>query len=146
MCEANGICKRCADNFTAGYNCAESILLAFSDYLGLEKHIIPRIATPFGGGLALKGCVCGALSGAIMVLGIKYGREEPTQEKEPSYSRAASLIDKFSSKYGTINCKEITGLDFSNQQEVAQKWAYIRETICTPLVKEVSQWLLEELE
>ncbi len=66
--------------FTTGFNCAEALLLALQEALNEEENnIIPRIATPFGAGIGGRGSVCGALSGAIMAIGLKYGRMEPVE-------------------------------------------------------------------
>ena len=64
------------ENFPEGrsYNCCESVLLALAEYLGVESDLIPRIATGVGAGFSLNGLTCGAISGAAMAIGLKYGR------------------------------------------------------------------------
>ncbi len=65
-----------------GFNCCESTLQGLGDYLGVKSDLIPSIATGFGGGIGHTGGVCGAITGAVMALGIKYGRRDPRIKKK----------------------------------------------------------------
>ena len=64
-----------------GFLCSESVLLAISDWLEIQNGLIPKIATGFGAGIGGCGSVCGAISGGIMALGLKFGRNE-VEKKE----------------------------------------------------------------
>jgi len=79
-------------NFRDGYNCAEAVVRAFRDGMGVD---IPdealRMASGFGGGLGHAGCICGALTGAIMVLGMLQGRVTKDQNRRPIYSSAQEI-------------------------------------------------------
>lgn len=132
-----------AEHFTRDYNCCESMLLAACHYLNIDAWIIPRIATPFGGGISGHSYICGALSGALMAIGLKYGRDNCNQEREPAKERAGRFIRRFIDKYGTVNCSSIIGCDAA---DIEARKEHIRSTICTPLVREVAHWLAEELE
>lgn len=132
-----------AEHFTRDYNCCESVLLAASGYLNIDSGMIPRIATPFGGGISEHSYICGALSGALMAIGLKYGRDDCSQEREPAKERAGRFIRRFIDKYGAVNCSSIIGC---NAADIEARKEHIRSTICTPLVREVAQWLAEELE
>jgi C_GCAxxG_C_C family probable redox protein len=68
--------------------------------------MIPRIATPFGGGISEHSYICGALSGALMAIGLKYGRDNCNQEREPAKERAGRFIRRFIDKYSTVNCRQ----------------------------------------
>ena len=68
--------------FRGDYNCAQSVLIAFSDITGITDLTAGKIASGFGGGIGKTQEICGALSGAVMVIGYKY-----YDEKNPSESK-----------------------------------------------------------
>ena len=73
--------------FMNGCNCSQAVLTAFCEEYGIDKKLAMRIACPFGGGMGHTGQVCGAVSGALLVLGLKYGQDdvEDRQSKERNY-------------------------------------------------------------
>lgn len=95
--------------FLSGHNCAQSVLLAFSDLTGLDKPTAMKLASSFGGGMGRLREVCGAVSGMFMVLGILYGEEDvTTQEKKAAhYQRVQTLAAQFREKNGSIICREL---------------------------------------
>ena len=100
-----------------GLMCSEAVLLTICDFLGIENKSIPAIATGFGAGIGGYSSVCGALSGGIMGLGIRFGRSMPLPEETQSPRRvywfAQELISKFSETHNSYICKELTGCDFN---------------------------------
>ena len=95
-----------------GYLCSESVLIALSRALGVESDIIPRVATGFAAGVARTGQICGAFSGAVMGLGIKYGRDEPiTPPKGRVYWFSRDLAEDFLKNYGSLTCEGVLGLN-----------------------------------
>jgi C_GCAxxG_C_C family probable redox protein len=95
--------------FEEGYNCAQAILAAYGGHYGLDRGTAFRMAMPLGGGLAETGGLCGALSGAILVIGLRYGSEKPPGllSKRGMNSRARAFMDRFAKVQGAIGCKEI---------------------------------------
>jgi len=82
--------------FSSGYNCAESTLLAIAKgALGINSCLIPKIATGFGGGISRQGHVCGAVSGAVMGFGLKYGRNTPEELTAKTYRQVVEFHKKF---------------------------------------------------
>jgi C_GCAxxG_C_C family probable redox protein len=136
---------RCTRHFNEGYNCCETMLLSFGELLGMESEVIPKIATPFGGGIHKRRNMCGALSGAVMAIGLKYGRNTPEGKREPSSERAARLVEKFIEKYGSANCIEVLGYDPNDLEKINRDKQQIRDNICGPLIRQVAEWLWEEL-
>ncbi len=104
--------------FNNGFNCSQSVLSIFCEELNFDKELALKIATGFGGGIR-KGEVCGAVSGAIMVLGLKFGHyiEGDTETKSQAYALTSEFINRFEEKNGTIICKGLLGHDLSNQEE-----------------------------
>lgn len=95
--------------FLEGYNCAQAVFLAFSDLTKLPETTAVKLASSFGGGMGRMREVCGALSGAFMVLGILYGYDSPLAkaEKADHYARIQQVAGWFREKYGTIVCREL---------------------------------------
>lgn len=97
--------------FYSGCNCAQSVLVAFCDKTGMTEKQAMRMASGFGGGMGRMREVCGAMSGAFMVLGCLYGYEEPGQEdlKKAHYAIVQDTAAKFREEYGTIICCTLLG-------------------------------------
>jgi len=98
-----------------GFLCSEAVLLAISDWLGVQSDLIPKIATGFGAGVGGWGSVCGAISGGVMALGLKFGRNEPKKQDRPSYWYAKGLLKRFETEFGHATCRELTDCDFSTE-------------------------------
>jgi len=104
--------EQAAAYFAADNNCAESVLRAFAADLGRAAEVVP-LATGFGAGFGREGETCGAVSGAIMALGLRYGRLEGGDEdaKERCYRAVRLLVQRFRETHGTLVCRELTGVD-----------------------------------
>jgi len=98
-----------------GFLCSESVLLAISDWLGIQNMLIPKIATGFGAGIGGCGSVCGALSGGIMALGLKFGRNEVEKQEMKPYWFAFKLLKRFEKEFDCITCRELTGCDLTTE-------------------------------
>ena len=119
------------------FNCSQAVFTAYATELGLEEEIALKIATQFGGG-ARKGEMCGAVSGALMVLGLKYGHShaEDIEEKGKAYQIAEDFMNRFIAEKGTVVCRELLGYDVSNQEDVAKiKELDLFKTTCPEMIK-----------
>jgi C_GCAxxG_C_C family probable redox protein len=107
--------------------CTESCLMALAKCQGLESPLIPRIATGFGAGIGRSGEICGAVTGAVMGLSIRYGRDkvEPTKGRRP-YWYATELLKRFNSEHGELRCPALLGLDLAKPEEYEE---YIRRNL-----------------
>ncbi len=97
------------ENFKLGYNCAQSVVLAFQDEIKVDKEFLLKMASPFGAGIASLRDVCGAVSGMIIVFGILYGYDQPKnlQVKTEVYNNARSLIEQFKIKMNSHICRDL---------------------------------------
>ncbi len=95
--------------FEEGFICSQAVFAAFSEKYGLDKKIALKIANGFGGGIARNQEVCGAVSGAIMLIGLKYGKTESgdSVSHEKTYELVNQFINKFTEKNGSINCFDL---------------------------------------
>lgn len=108
--------KRAEELFLEGYNCAQSVLGAFSDLTGLSVEQSAKIASSFGGGMCGMRSTCGSVSGMLMALGIIKGYSEPADHdgKTKQYKAGKALADEFASLCGSVVCRELlAGLKLS---------------------------------
>lgn len=109
---------RATEYHCQGFNCAESVLLGLCDHLGVQNPLIPRIATGFGGGIGHTGNICGAITGAVMALGIRFGREH-AQDKETRdtlYSRTEAFLREIEEKLGHLDCFSLIGVRLNTEE------------------------------
>lgn len=104
--------KTAGELYQKGYNCAQSVFAAFCDETGLDFETAVKIASSFGGGMGGMGDVCGAVSGMLMVLGIKYGYINPADKEAKSehYGLIRESVKRFESENGSIVCRELLEL------------------------------------
>lgn len=102
-----------AENFRQGYNCAQSVCLAFADVLKLDRETILKLSSSFGGGMGRLREVCGAVSAMFMIAGVMRGYSSPNDDtvKSAHYALIQSLAEEFKAQHGTIICRELLGLD-----------------------------------
>ncbi len=134
--------------FNAGFHCSQAVFAAFSEDLGLPRETALKIACPFGGGLGGYGRTCGALTGAMMVIGLKYGTVNVSdpEAKKLTRDKTRELISTFEKEHGTSICNELVGFDRSNLSgaELNAKLPYFHNT-CPKLLATVVTFLEEEL-
>jgi C_GCAxxG_C_C family probable redox protein len=104
--------------FEAGFSCSQAVLTAFSKEAGLPEDISNRIACAFGGGIARRSLTCGAVSGALMVIGLKYGKAKAEDKisKEVTYVKVNEFCKLFIETHRSINCKELLGCDLATDE------------------------------
>ena len=102
-----------------GFLCSEAVLMALSECLGVSSEIIPRIATGFGAGMGRNGEVCGALSGGVMGLGLRFGRSMAEEEGERRpYWFSEELAARFRERFDHVRCEDLLRLDLSRVEDV----------------------------
>jgi C_GCAxxG_C_C family probable redox protein len=131
--------------FSSGYYCAESVLMAVAEVHNVESDVIPRIATGFCSGVARTSGQCGAISGAIMGLGLAIGRDSPEKSVEETYALVRELIERFEGKFGSRNCQQLTGCDLSTSE--GQEWFRKNNVIdrCYQYAEEATRIVLQLL-
>jgi C_GCAxxG_C_C family probable redox protein len=140
--------EKAVEKFISGYNCAQSVLYAYSDEVNIDKDIALKVACGFGAGMGRKQEVCGAVTGGIMAIGLKYGKTKSERQAvtDKIYLKTRKLMDNFESKHGTFTCLEL--LDGCNlMTEEGQKYFQkndLKNKICKKCVRDVVQ-ILEEI-
>jgi C_GCAxxG_C_C family probable redox protein len=107
--------------FMNRYTCSAAVFSAFSDELGLDPDTAKKIACGFGAGISKTGNICGAVSGAVMVIGLKYGKTEAGDEAATEKTRTLvrQFIQEFTEKNGSVCCTDLLGYDLSDPQAYA---------------------------
>lgn len=132
--------ERAETLFRSGCNCAQAVFAAFADELGLDEASARRIACGLGGGVGRMREVCGAVSAAAMVIGMRCGGD-----KTAAYPAIQAFGDRFRAETGSIVCRELlagTGATSGGAPE-ARTPAYYRKRPCVELVKLAASLLSE---
>ena len=136
---------KAAEHFRQGYNCSQSVLLTMFEHWGGNNELVPKIGTAFGAGIGRCGSVCGALTGGVMAIGIRYGTNEPSAEKRAkAYDVGRRLYEQFAERNGSVLCRELIGYDLTDpaEREKASE-SKVFEKKCPFYVKSVAEILLE---
>lgn len=124
--------------FTEGYNCAQSVTLAFADLYGLSEEEALKVSASFGGGMGRMRLTCGAVSGMMILVGLETGSVHPQarEEKAYNYSVARMLAEKFKETNGSIICGDLLGLKPQNESSMPSERTseYYRKRPCRDLV------------
>ncbi len=139
--------KEADKQFEKGYSCAPSVLSTYCEQFGLERELALKIACGFGGGIGHTGRTCGAVTGAVMVIGLKHGQANANDEKsrQETHKLVREFIDKFAALHGSVECRELIGYDLSNPDEFeAARASGVVERKCRGFVHD-SAHLLEDV-
>ncbi|HSV95916.1 MAG TPA: C-GCAxxG-C-C family protein [Spirochaetota bacterium] len=133
--------------FSDHFNCSQSVFAAFAAEFGLKEEAALKIACAFGAGIARTQGVCGAVTGAFMVLGLRHGKYLADDEtaKELTYARAREFAADFSRIHGSTICRELIGVDISTSEGLLHaRDTGLFEKRCTMFVRDAVS-LLEEM-
>ena len=140
--------------FKEGYNCSQAVFLAFEDLFNMEREVMLRLSSSFGGGMGRLREVCGAVSGMFMVAGVLYGYDDPKDydKKTEHYARIQLLAKEFEALNGSIVCRELLGLapkksslDMGNPEPEKRTEEYYKKRPCAELVAMAASFLEKEL-
>ena len=136
--------------FTQGYNCAQSVFVAFSDVTGMDEELAKRLSSSFGGGMGRMREVCGTCSAMFMVAGILYGEGTETDHsiKTEHYKRIQYLAEEFRRSHETILCRELLkGLAVTNTPTPEKRTEqYYKVRPCVKFVRTAAEILDRYLE
>jgi C_GCAxxG_C_C family probable redox protein len=131
--------KAAKERFAQKFNCAQSVFSAFASTLGLNEETALKIASPFGGGVARRGEICGAVTGALMVLGMARGSSTP-EEKEKTYRMGQEFLRRFEAGHKSILCRGLVGYDIGSPEEYARaKESGVFQSVCPLVVREAAE-------
>jgi C_GCAxxG_C_C family probable redox protein len=139
--------ERAADSFARGFNCSQSVLAAYAEQFGLTEEQALKVAGGFGGGMGRMAETCGAVTGAIMVIGLKFASTTPgdMQGKENAYAVVREFVHRFKGRNVTVLCRELLDCDISTPEGMkrAQQEKLIKKC-CPKLIQDAAE-ILDQL-
>lgn len=133
--------------FGGGFNCAQSLLAAYGVDLGIERDIALKLAAPFGAGMSGTGQACGAVSGALMVIGLKFGAANAWNkiQKARVKTKARKFVQKFRERHGHVRCSKLIGADLGTEEgRCDARRRNVFENSCMNFVADAAE-ILEEI-
>jgi C_GCAxxG_C_C family probable redox protein len=133
--------------FKDTFNCSQAVLSSYCEGLGLDRKTALKLSCGFGAGMGGMGKTCGAVTGAFMVIGLKYGRAEiaDAPAKEKTYKLVREFSKKFRIRNGSIVCNELLGFAISTPEGSNEaRRRNIHQTCCPKFVKDAAE-ILEEI-
>ena len=126
--------------FSQGFNCSQSVLTAFSEEFDLTEDQCLKISCAFGGGMGKRQLTCGAITGALMVLGLKYGRAktDDISKKLTTYKKTNEFFEEFKKHNGAVSCKDLLqGLNMNDPEDLKKiEELNLFRTTCYSCVKD----------
>ncbi len=90
-------------------------------FWNVKNTLKPKVASAFGGGIGRRGSLCGALTGGVIAIGLKYGTDNPSvEEREHAYSLALEFYNRFEKECGSVFCRDLIGYDLTSQKGLAE--------------------------
>ena len=143
--------EKAKDLFLQGYNCSQAVAGAFCDAVGLDEKTILALSSSFGGGMGRMREVCGALSGAFLIMGAAEGNYPPNDHaaKAFHYQQVQSIAARFRQIHGTILCRELLAGTGTDSKPIPDQRTpeYYQKRPCSYMVETAAEileeWLLE---
>ena len=138
--------EEAVERFKKGFNCSQAVFGSFSEQYGLDCDKASKVATGFGGGMRMGG-TCGAVTGAFMVLGLKYGNStaKDKEGKAKTYKKIEEYTNRFKTRNDSVACRELLGCDISTPEgmkEARDKGLF--SSTCPMMVQDAVE-ILEEM-
>ena len=141
--------EKAVNNFKTGYNCAQSVFLAFAEDFGIDKETALKLSSSFGGGMGRLREVCGTVSSMFAIAGLKKGYTSPNDDetKAKHYELIQSLADDFKSKFNTIICRELLELPEGKDSPIPSKRTeeYYQTRPCEAFVRYAAEIIEQRL-
>lgn len=131
--------EKAISSFKSGFNCSQAVFSSYSEKFGLSPEIALKISSAFGGGMGRMGETCGAVTGAFMAIGLKYGMTKigDVESKEKTYQIVQEFAKEFKSRNGSLRCAELLGCDIGTSEGMNMaREKNLFTAICPKLVKD----------
>ncbi|MCW6110010.1 C-GCAxxG-C-C family protein [Clostridium sporogenes] len=125
--------------FSEGFDCSQVVISSVAGELGIDEITAKKVSACFGGGMFC-GSTCGAVTGALMAIGLKYGHSMPDTPhiKEQNIAKLIEFREKFLQKYDSVICKDLLGYDLTNSEDMKKiQGEQLLTTFCPKLVADV---------
>ncbi len=145
---STGPVDRSLSLFEQGFTCSQAVLAAFAADLGLEREAALKLASAFGGGIGRRGEVCGAVSGALMALGLALGHSgNDDASKDATVELVRGFLERFEAAHGAVTCRTLIGhsLDSLEGRQRARD-AGVFQSVCPALVADAARFVSSVLD
>lgn len=135
--------------FEEGFSCSQAVLSTYGPQMDLDRETALGVASAFGGGIAHRGETCGAVAGALMVIGLNCGRIgiDYDDAKWRAYGLAQRFMQEFESRHGSVFCRDLLGYDISTPEGLeSARQENLPTTRCINFVRDAAEILDELLE
>lgn len=140
---------RAEDIFRQGFSCSQAVLAAYADQGGLDADRALRLGEGLAAGMCGLGRTCGAVSGAILAIGLLRGRTraDDAAARDDTARRVRRLTAAFKFRHGTLDCRHLLGcrIDTPERRQAARD-AGLFEKVCPPLVRSAAELVEKVLE
>jgi len=112
--------EKAIEYFRNKFNCSQSVFTVFSNEAGYSENDSLKVSCAFGGGMGRQQLTCGAVTGALMAIGLKYGKgiNDPEEKKQLTYEKTREFFEEFKKIHGSTNCRELLdGLDMTDPED-----------------------------
>jgi len=131
--------------FDQGFSCSQSLFSAFALQFGVSDEIASRIASPFGGGIARQGETCGAVTGALMALSLKFG-PRMGESNDGIYHISQEFLHRFQQQNTYLQCRQLINFDLSQPGDLEEARRYqVFDKVCPILVRSAAEIVLSML-
>lgn len=129
--------------FDNGCNCSQAVVLTFAERFNLDKESAIALSVPFGGGMSKQGKTCGCLTGALMVIGLCYGKDSTTiiSNRGLSYNRGKAFIQKFNERFEATECRTLIKLDLNREKDLEEAVKNVFSNRCKSMIGETAEML-----
>ena len=128
--------QKCQENFKAKIHCSQQVLGELAEELGYDREEAYRFANAFGGGMS-KGDTCGAVTAALIAVGMRYGNSTPGDLEADALcvEKARLFQEEFIRHHGSTICRQLLGYDFTYpEQRLAARESGKLFELCPTLV------------
>lgn len=139
--------EQAVTTFNQGFACSQAVLSAFAEDFGLDRETALRVSGAFGAGMARQGLTCGAVTGALMAIGLKHGKTqaEDNEARERTYALVHEFVRRFEALRNSTQCNQLLGHDMHSEAgRKAASEAGLFTSLCPALVGDAAK-LVEEL-
>ena len=136
--------NQAVEYFNHGFNCAQAVLSAYCEEFGLARETALNLSCGLGAGMGRLGHVCGAVSGAYLVIGLKFGQSLPDDKeaKEKTYALVQAFSKRFEARNGSTICRDLLGVELLSGDKVIA--AERVKSVCPKMVRDAVE-IIEEL-
>jgi C_GCAxxG_C_C family probable redox protein len=134
-------------HFFNGYNCSQSVLASYKDEFGIPEKELLKITCGFGAGMARLQETCGAVTGAYMAIGLKYGQsdKDDNESRERCYKLVNDFFSEFTKRHKSMRCSELLGCSLTSPEgKQFFNENNLKEKVCSRMVTDAVN-ILDEI-